>query len=117
MAPGPGTGLRFEVLGVARPLDPDVANACLRIAQEAAGNAVKHANASDIVVTAEFLEDGILMRVEDNGKGFDVDCEREVAGWSGFGLRNMRKRAEEINGELTLESGPTGTAVTLKISA
>jgi signal transduction histidine kinase len=117
MAPGPGIGLRFEVHGSPRPLDPSVATACLRIAQEAAGNALKHANASDILVTADFLEDNVTICVIDNGKGFNIERSSEPGRQSGFGLRNMRQRAEEINANLLLESGPSGTTVTLQISA
>lgn len=45
--------------------------AVLRICQEALANVLKHANASQVTVTAAYEETGIALTVTDNGIGFD----------------------------------------------
>jgi len=76
----------------------------LRIIQEAINNALKHAQASEILVSARHVEgNGIDIRVEDDGIGIDAN----VVG--GRGLENLRRRAREVGANLTIERrGPGG---------
>jgi two-component system, NarL family, sensor histidine kinase DevS len=78
-----------------------------RVIQESLTNAVKHADA-DLVKISVGERDGVLRaRIEDDGRGFDLD-----AGTSGFGLTGMRERVALLGGRLEVRSSPTGTAVT-----
>ena len=71
--------------------DAPVAEHLFRIAQEAVRNAVSHARASRIAVTLETTENGLELRIEDDGAGFDLsDSSR------GMGLRIMQIRARLI---------------------
>ncbi|HMR81610.1 MAG TPA: sensor histidine kinase [Niabella sp.] len=70
-----------------------------RIIQEATNNALKYAEASHIQIRISKEENGISFIVQDDGKGF-VETEVEA----GNGLLNMRKRAQELGGELVLLS-------------
>lgn len=72
----------------------------LMIVKEAINNIVKYSEASFIVISIKKLNDTLLVVVEDNGKGFDV----AAAETNGNGLSNMRKRAEELNGHLNIDS-------------
>lgn len=83
-------------------LDENVKHNCYRIIQELANNAVKHAEASELTIGIILDEEGGMLRVEDNGKGFDENTMRQ----GGMGLKNINQRIEAINGELTLESTP-----------
>lgn len=76
----------------------------LRVIQEAINNALKHAEASEIMVSARHVEgSGFDVRIEDDGVGIDTDIA------SGRGLDNLRRRAREIGGSLTIERrGPGG---------
>ena len=58
----------------------------------------------------------MLLSVQDNGAGFDLaTVEKEMSGVS-FGLTGMRQRAEQINGQLTIDSTKNqGTLVRLTI--
>lgn len=100
---------------IARPLDdvdPDVALATYRIAQEALSNAVRHAGASNIRL--RLLREGsrLRLRVTDDGAGFDPKAVGE-----GLGLEGMRERARLIDAELAIESRPgEGTRVRLEVS-
>lgn len=82
-----------------------------RIIQEATNNAVKYAEANHIQIRIAQKENCINFVVQDNGKGF---IENEVE--AGNGLLNMRKRAEELGGELVLLSeADKGTTITFNV--
>ncbi|KJD32603.1 hypothetical protein PK35_10415 [Tamlana nanhaiensis] len=82
-----------------------------RIIQEAINNAIKYAEASEVIVTINKLNDLVCFKVEDNGKGFNIkDVEQ------GNGLNNMQKRADEINADFKIISEENkGTTITLKV--
>ncbi len=79
-----------------------------RIAQEAINNAIKHASAKRITVTADFSEAQRVLCIEDDGCGFDPQAEHGPS--SGMSL--MPYRAAMIGGTLTVSSQPNaGTKV------
>lgn len=89
-------------------VETNVALHLYRIAQEAINNAVKHAAAKRIVVTADFSKDSKILIIEDDGCGFDPDVEHGPS--SGMSL--MPYRAAMIGGTLTITSQPNcGTKV------
>jgi signal transduction histidine kinase len=103
------THLTCEVIGAVCPLSPDVENHLLRIGQEALTNAIKYAQATEIQVELVYEETQCLLRVKDNGQGFEVD---KIAPGKGFGLLGMSERVEHIGGELIIQSQPNqGTQV------
>lgn len=71
-----------------------------RICQEILNNAFKYANAHTIQIIVACEEDKILIIIKDNGIGFD--CAQENGDC--YGLQNIKKRAEEFNIEITLET-------------
>jgi signal transduction histidine kinase len=83
----------------ATPVPNAVGVELLRIVQEALTNAAKHSAASRISLQVSPAEDGILIAIADNGKGFDQDAPRE-----GFGLNGMQERANRIGARLTIAS-------------
>lgn len=83
----------------------------LRGAQEALNNVRRHAAASSVSVRLSVVDDAVRLSVRDDGVGFDP------AGVSGFGLRGMRSRAEQVGGTLSVRSGPSGTELTLEVPA
>lgn len=79
-----------------------------RIAQEAVTNAVRHSQATKILMTLERGPRSLRFRVADDGTGFDAEDQA-----FSVGIRTMRYRADFIGGELTIESGrAAGTVVT-----
>jgi signal transduction histidine kinase len=81
------------------------------IAKEAINNAAKYAQATQITIELQQQANELILKVIDNGKGFDTQ-----ATFSRNGLKNMEKRAREASGTLTIQSNETiGTAVQLKI--
>ena len=70
------------------------------IFKETVNNAAKYSEANRVEIKLYQHDHALVMRVKDNGKGFDEQTVK-----SGNGLRNLRERAKEIKGKLTLKSG------------
>jgi PAS domain S-box-containing protein len=93
--------LNCEVIGTAYPLPADVENNLLRIGQEALINAIKYAHASEIRVELVYESTQCILRVKDNGQGFEIDS---VPLNTSFGLLGMSERVERIGGNLMIQS-------------
>jgi len=101
--------------GSPRPLPNRLENNLLRIASEAVTNAVKHAAARRIIVHVGFAPDAILLRVEDDGRGFDATTALCLDSGH-YGLLGMRERAAKLGGQLTVTSAPDrGTRVEVRV--
>ena len=108
-----GIGVETVVTGAPRSLHPEVETALLRIAQEALANVRHHANASAVTMTLSYMDDPVVLDVQDDGIGF-----AQTPGDSGVGLAAMRERAAALGGTLTVESAPgEGTTVVAEIPA
>jgi signal transduction histidine kinase len=83
-----------------------------RILQESSLNVIKYAEAETCKVSLETSGNNeMILRIEDDGKGFDVTS---TAG--GIGLKNMRDRAKDINATLTIDSWPgKGTQIEVRV--
>jgi signal transduction histidine kinase len=80
------------------------------IAQEALNNSLKHANASMVTVRIQVIDKNVVLKVVDDGIGFDL---KTVENQGGMGLSNMRERAIRVGGKVTVESSiGEGTIVT-----
>lgn len=95
-----------HLLAPSPDLSPELEVALLRVAQEALTNVAKHAAASRVQLTLATTAGMAALTVADDGRGFDVAADRD-----GFGLVTMRRRTEDLGGDLRLSSGPTGTTV------
>ncbi len=81
------------------------------IFKEAINNAAKYSRASRVEINLHQHDHALIMRIKDNGQGFD---EQKIK--AGNGLRNQRERADEINGKLILKSVVgEGTEVELQL--
>jgi len=96
-----------------RALKPVVEREIYRVAQEAVGNALKHANAGRIEVALGLANGTASLVVVDDGTGFDPDDSQARA--TRLGITSMEERAEMIGGSLRIESGPQGTRVQLEV--
>ena len=82
-----------------------------RIIQEAINNALKYAEATYINVDISEENNKMIVRIKDNGKGFDENSVK-----LGNGLNNMKKRAEDIKAQLSIQSVVgEGTDIRLQI--
>jgi signal transduction histidine kinase len=93
-------------------IDKTLATALYRIGQEAVTNAIRHAQATTIVVELRTDAHGLVLTVEDNGVGFIPDQNR-----NGFGLEGMMERANLAGGSLDITSRKgCGTRITCKFN-
>lgn len=101
--------------GVAREIPPEVKIALFRVAQEALGNVVKHAGASEVRIIQRFDPHSITIQIEDNGRGFDLD---RIAGVDRhrWGLLGMEERASLLGGKFLIDTKPgQGTCILVTI--
>ncbi len=70
-----------------------------RIVQESLNNVIKHSNATTVSVKIKQTENNVLIIIDDNGKGFEVE---NVS--FGLGLVGLKERAQLLNGELRIDS-------------
>src|SRR5215212_585712 len=84
-----------------------------RVAQEAIRNAVRHADASHLIVEVSGDERQVRLMVKDDGVGFDASAP--VTDTS-YGLRGLRSLVEDGGGRVQVESGPgVGTTVRMAV--
>lgn len=93
-------------------LDPTAALQVLRIVQEALTNVLKHARAHTVRIEMRKEDDRVEVNIVDDGAGFDVDTMLD-RGEGGRGLRNLRKRAQALGGDVSFTSQPGHTRVAL----
>ncbi len=104
-----GTRLRLDIdSGI--ELDSDRRDQLLNIVREAVANGIRHGGANEVCVSLS-NGDAVLLKVTDDGRGFDPE---EPSG--GFGLTSMRERAQALGGALDVSSRPgEGTEVRVKL--
>jgi signal transduction histidine kinase/ligand-binding sensor domain-containing protein len=94
-------------------LDVALRRNVLLVGLEALHNAVRHARAREVILTLRPNDRTWTLSVRDDGAGFEPRGSTD--GRHGHGLSGMRRRAEEIGAQLTVDSTPgVGTAVTLR---
>ncbi len=105
------SGIDFHVTIDPETIDcgDDLSTAIFRVFQEAATNAVRHAEASRVDVLLHWKGGRIMLEVADNGKGFlDEQMEKE----NSFGILGMKERAYAFGGEIHFSGNPgNGTRV------
>ena len=94
-------------------LPPRIQHELLRFAQEAISNAVRHAKPTVVSVTLRWEPPNLILQVKDNGSGISsASLEKS----EGFGLRNMRTRASQIDGKLDIQTAAGhGTSIVLTV--
>jgi signal transduction histidine kinase len=98
-------------------LEKEAQGTLFYLIEEAANNSRKYAEATMIQVSGAVQNGEVIVRIRDNGRGFDttaVNANYESRG--SFGMVNMRERAELINASFELQSAPgKGTSVTVRV--
>ncbi|KAB2838752.1 MAG: hypothetical protein F9K47_17405, partial [Burkholderiales bacterium] len=108
-----GLHLSWEIGDLPEELDlgPTRTLQLVRIMQEAVSNVLKHAQATVLRVKLDVDPEWLRLAIIDNGRGFDATQPR-----NGHGLNNIQRRAADIGGVATLESGPQGTQIEIKLA-
>jgi len=110
------SGIRIEIrtVGKIEGLPPQIRHNIYRIFQEAMTNILKHASATVIKVSLAVKGGSLILKITDNGNGFD-NLEAAAAE-RGLGLSMMRERAMLLSGTLSIQTAPgRGTAVLAEV--
>lgn len=108
-----GLQISLDFKGDFESLNKTIKTYIFRIAQEALNNTVKHAGASRVDLVLIRQLDGVLFRIRDDGKGFNL---HELKTGTGHGMNNMRERVNLLNGSIEIESyANKGTQITINI--
>ncbi len=93
-------------------LDDELRRHVYLVFKEAVNNAVRHSGCSEVEVSLAIDRRELILKVADDGRGFDTSAEAE-----GNGLANMRKRALAVGATLDVRSSrERGTAIMLSVS-
>ncbi len=87
-------------------LSPHLEAGIYRIAQEALTNAVQHAQARHISLALTLQEEGLMLSVQDDGRGFDPERTQEYVSEGHFGLAGMSERVRLLGGNICIQSMP-----------
>ena len=106
-----------ETKGTDRRLPSDVEVALFRVIQGSIGNIVQHSKAKNAVIVLEYGDDELLLRISDDGVGFDVSKVTDVEeSGRGRGLFSMKERIGFLGGISWVESKPgQGTTVWARV--
>jgi signal transduction histidine kinase len=95
-------------------MDKIIKTYLFRIVQEALNNIVKHAEATKVVIFLQLENNEIRLKIEDNGKGFDIEEHFQLLKTNG--IYNMRERVHLLNGNFEIESNANkGTIININI--
>ncbi len=109
--------IKHTISGSAEYLNPAICKSLYRIIKESTGNALRHGNCSEIIVSLDITPFRSELKVCDNGKGFDVQSSLDIyTSGKRLGIVNMRELALSLQGTLIIDSKPgMGTEVTCTI--
>lgn len=103
--------ISLEMVDMENRYSNDLEKALFRVCQELINNSARHSRCKNIYV--QFINHGnsLMLTVEDDGIGYDT-----TARVGGFGLKNIRSRAEVFSGTVDIDSSPgSGTVTTIEI--
>lgn len=112
------TGIRVNLSAFAavEQLNGDKRTVLYRVAQEALTNVARHAQASQVQMKIQKRDDAVVMKIKDNGKGFQVERALHSRKGKRLGLLGMRERLDMVGGTFTIRSTPgKGTEVLAQI--
>ncbi len=112
-----GIKVTLKAIGRAKRFAPDLELILFRVIQEVFSNITRHARAKNVGVTIQFKKTIVILRVIDDGQGFDVDeAGKTTSGLRGFGLMSIRERIEIAGGTVTIKSRLNeGTKINIEI--
>jgi two-component system nitrate/nitrite sensor histidine kinase NarX len=111
---GPAVEVKIQEVGDAPDLSDSQQLALSRAVQEALLNIRKHAQAQKVELKTWRDEVGFYLAIRDDGRGFDpAGVENQPTDKGGAGLANLSVRVEEAGGQLSIDSGPEGTRLTV----
>lgn len=107
------TKLDFQALNIRKDIPQEIQVTIYRIVQELLANAIRHADARNILVQCSQNDKIFYITVEDDGKGF-INGETSS---KGIGLANVKNRVDYLNGHIEINSLPgEGTTINIELN-
>jgi signal transduction histidine kinase len=101
----------LSVFGIKGKLRNEYELALYRITQELINNVLKHSDAKNVSLQMGYRDEKIIIMVEDDGKGFDMNQHKD-----GYGLKNLEARTKLLNGNMKIDSQTgKGTSVLIEV--
>ena len=112
-----GINISAEFVGTDQRFPPEIEVTLFRVAQGAIGNILEHSGAKNASIKLDCSDTECVMRIEDDGKGFDVNkLTRVDPSGRGAGLFTMKERIRLVGGICEVESHPgQGTKITWNV--
>lgn len=110
--------IQFSVEGEPYQIKPVIGITILRIIQEGCSNAIRYADSSYIKVLLRYEPDRIFVKIEDDGRGFNINdiLKNDRKDNSGFGLSIMRERVYLLSGHIEIQSDfDSGTKIFITV--
>jgi signal transduction histidine kinase len=106
--------IEFQAFGIEASIPEQTQVTIYRIVQELLANAIRHANATNIVLQCSQNGNSFFITVEDNGKGFDA---RSINDIKGLGLNNIKSRVDYLKGKMDIVSTvKEGTTINIELN-
>jgi signal transduction histidine kinase len=108
----------LTVEGEEKRLEDQRAIFLFRMFQEMMNNILKHSKATHVNIAVIYsIDNKFVLKVEDNGVGFDIQAKRtQASSSSGIGLKSMTNRASLIGAQITVQSQPgKGTSIKVEL--
>ncbi len=103
----------FQSINIEKNIPLTIQLNIYRIVQELLANAVKHAQASSILLQCSQSGDSFMITVEDNGKGFEKNSKNNI---KSMGFRNLRNRVNYLKGKMEVSSDSQGTTINIELT-
>ena len=103
-----GISVLYRTHGKKREIPQEIEQSIFRIIQEALSNIARHSQATATSIILDYQPEGIQLQISDNGTGFEMKNVKK-----GLGLRSITERVAENQGKLDVDSGLSGTTITL----
>lgn len=112
------TDIRVELMFIGSDdniKDSNIALTVFRLVQECLNNVKKHADATEVIIQLECTTKSLIVRVKDDGKGFDTSILKmgHIDSDSGYGVIGMQERVELLEGSFSIDS-KTGRGTTVR---
>jgi signal transduction histidine kinase len=107
-----GVKAHLKAAGLKDQLPAEIETAVFRVVQEAITNIARHAQASEASISLIHKDGTLIVRVEDNGVGFDSASVLN-SGQTGWGLRGMQERIDLLGGKFYIDSKAGGGTLLL----
>lgn len=106
--------IEFQAYGIQKNIPIATQANIYRIVQEILSNAIRHAQASQIILQCSQNEDVFLITIEDNGTGFDISKIQDAPG---IGFSNVKNRVKYLEGKLDIDSRHNeGTTINIELN-